>query len=78
MKPRIGFDLPDISFDLRPTKDCGVTHIKWHRGHVGTHRRLVHGKCPEHKLVGLEVECYKQSQMVSFWWRNELMCYSLT
>ena len=43
MKPHIGFDLPDISFDLGPAKDCGVTHVTrryslpaWAREVLGT------------------------------------------
>lgn len=36
-KPCASFDIPNISFDLRPTKYCSVTHVKGNHDHVGTH-----------------------------------------
>lgn len=58
-KPCASFDIPNISFDLRPTKYCSVTHVKGNHDHIGTHRQLGLRKCPKHKSVGLEVECRK-------------------
>ena len=45
-KPRVGFDLPNISFNLGPTKDCDITCIEWHCGHIGTYQLLGHGNYP--------------------------------
>lgn len=64
---------PCANFDMLDTVILGQqkinrTYVKWHHGHVSTHRWLGCQKFREPKPIGSEVECRKRPRRVSFWW----------